>query len=79
MTDEFSVTAMPLKDMIDYGSVSANHPNAQVRTAAMALFAMVYKHAGEAVKNFMKDIKEATMKLINEEFAKITPLKKGEH
>ena len=45
----------------------------------MALFAMIYKHAGEAVKSFLKDIKEATMKLINEEFAKITPLKKGEH
>jgi cytoskeleton-associated protein 5 len=28
MTDEFSVTAMPLKDMIDYGSASANHSNA---------------------------------------------------
>jgi hypothetical protein len=40
---------------------------------------MIYRHAGEAVKNFLKDIKEATMKLINEEFEKITPLKKGEH
>jgi hypothetical protein len=28
MIDEFAVTAMPLKDMIDYASVSANHPNA---------------------------------------------------
>ena len=45
----------------------------------MALLAMIYKHAGEAVKNFLKDIKESTMKLIDEEFAKITPLKKGEH
>ena len=26
----------------------------------------------------MKDIKESTMKLIEEEFAKVTPLKKGE-
>ena len=44
----------------------------------MALFAMLYKHVGEPVKNFLKDIKESTMKLIEEEFAKVTPLKKGE-
>ena len=41
----------------------------------MALFAMLYKHAGEAVRNFLKDIKESTLKLIEEEFSKITPLK----
>ena len=44
----------------------------------MALFAMMYKHAGEAIKNFLKDIKESTMKLIDEEFAKVVVLKKGE-
>lgn len=45
----------------------------------MALFAMMYKHVGEPIKNFLKDIKESTMKLIEEEFSKVTPLKKGEH
>lgn len=45
----------------------------------MALFAMMYKHVGETIRNFLKDIKESTMKLIDEEFNKITPLKKGEH
>ena len=79
MTDEFSVVAMPLKDMIDYAVLQAQHSNAQVRTASMALLAMIYKHAGEAVKSFLKDIKDSTMKLIEEEFAKITPLKRGEH
>lgn len=38
----------------------------------------MYKHVGESIKNFLKDIKESTMKLIEAEFAKITPLKKGE-
>lgn len=45
----------------------------------MALFAMMYKHAGEAIKNFLKDIKESTLKLIEEEFGKVTPYKKGEY
>jgi hypothetical protein len=30
------------------------------------------------VKNYLTDIKESTMKLIEEEFSKITPYKKGE-
>lgn len=64
--------------MIDFATIGAGHSNPQVRTASMSLFAMIYKHVGEPVKNFMKDIKESTMKLIEEEFAKITPLKKGE-
>lgn len=44
----------------------------------MALFAMLYKHVGEPIKNFLKDIKESTLKLIEEEFSKVTPLKKSE-
>lgn len=44
----------------------------------MASFAIMYRHAGEAIKNFLKDIKESTLKLVEEEFAKVTPYKKGE-
>jgi len=44
----------------------------------MALFAMMYKHVGEMIKNFLKEIKESTMKLIEDEFSKVTPYKKGE-
>jgi len=50
-----------------------------VRTAAMALFAVVYRHVGEASRNFLKDIKESTMKLIEEELAKVKPYAKGEY
>jgi hypothetical protein len=45
----------------------------------MALFAIMYQHVGETIKNFLKDIKESTMKLVEEEFAKVTPYKKGEY
>ena len=78
LIDEFGINLLPVKEMIDFASTSAAHSNPQVRTASMALFAMIYKHVGEAVKNFMKDIKDSTMKLIEEEFSKVTPLKKGE-
>jgi hypothetical protein len=39
----------------------------------------MFQHAGETIKNFLKDIKDSTMKLIEEEFAKVTPYKKGEY
>lgn len=78
MTEDFGVMTMPLKEMIDYSIIAVNNSNPLVRTCAMALFAVMYKHAGEAIKNFLKDIKESTMKLIDVELAKVTPFKKGE-
>lgn len=30
------------------------------------------------MRNFLTDIKESTMKLVDEEFKKVTPYKKGE-
>jgi hypothetical protein len=69
---------MPIKECIDYATLGANHSNVAVRNAGMQLFAMLFKHLGETVRNFLSDIKESTMKVIEEEFKKITPLKKGE-
>jgi hypothetical protein len=33
---------------------------------------------GEQIKNYLGDVKESTLKIIEAEFAKVTPLKKGE-
>lgn len=33
---------------------------------------------GDQIKNYLSDVKESTMKIIEAEFAKVTPLKKGE-
>jgi len=79
LTEEFGALTMPLKEMIDFAKVAADNKNPQVRTASMNLFTVLYKHVGEPVKNFMKEIKESTMKVIEEEMAKATPYGKGEH
>lgn len=78
LLEEWGAGMMPVKECIDYATLAANNPNVAVRNASMQLFAMLYKHLGEAVRSFLSDIKESTMKLIDEEFKKITPLKKGE-
>lgn len=38
----------------------------------MKLFCEIYKHIGEAIKPFMSEIKESTMKLINSDLDKTT-------
>jgi hypothetical protein len=43
------------------------------------MFTKIYQHVGEAIRNFMGDIKESTLKLIDAELKSITPYKKGEH
>ena len=45
----------------------------------MKLFSEMYLQVGDVIRNFMGDIKEATLKIIDADLNKITPLKKGEH
>lgn len=44
----------------------------------MKLFCEIYKHVGDAIKNFLTDIKEATLKMIDADLAKTTKFEKGE-
>ena len=69
----------PVKEVIDFAKFATAHSDAKVRTAAMKLFAEIYKHVGEAIRTFMGDIKESTLKVIDAELDKTSPYKKGEH
>ena len=78
LIDEYGGGKVAVKECIDFATFCANHANKNVRDASMTLFGTVYKHLGEAVRSFLTDIKPSTMQLIDKEFEKITPLKKGE-
>ena len=69
---------MPLKETIDFAIIAAASTSGPVRTQALKLFAMLYKHMGEPINNYLEGIKESTKKLIDAEFKNVTPLKKGE-
>lgn len=45
----------------------------------MKLFKEMYKHVGEALRSFMTEIKESTLKLIDAELKQVTKYGKGEH
>ena len=38
----------------------------------------MYKHLGESIRTFLKDIKDSTLSLIDSKFSQITPLAKGQ-
>lgn len=67
MIDEFGIGQTPLKETIDFGTVAASHATPAVRQAAMKLFCAIFKHVGEIIRNFMGDIKESTLKMIDAE------------
>lgn len=49
-----------------------------MRTETINLLCIVYKHLGESIRTFLKDIKDSTLSLIESKFKEITPLPKGQ-
>jgi len=76
--DNFGASGVPLKEAIDYGKVAAAHATPAVRQAAMKMFCEFYKHIGDVIKNFMSEIKESTLKMIDADLNKTTQYAKGE-
>jgi TRAP-type uncharacterized transport system substrate-binding protein len=77
LIDDFGPASVHLKNVIDFASTSAGHANPAVRTAALQLFATLYKHMGESIRAFLNNIKDSTLKVLDDEFAKVTVLPKG--
>lgn len=78
MIEEFGTDGMPIQDMINVGINCCDNKNAKVRSETISMLSTMYKHLGEAIRTFLKDIKDSTLALINAEFDKITPLAKGQ-
>ena len=45
----------------------------------MNLICAIYKHLGPAIEKFIEDIKPSTKQIIDAEFEKVTPYKRGEY
>ena len=71
MCDEFGMNGFPLKEIIDFAKFATTNANPQVRTAANKLFCEIYRHVGEVIRNFMGDIKDSTLKMIDAELDKV--------
>lgn len=69
--DVFNISTFPVKEITDYCKCLEANSNPSCRSSATALLCGLYKYIGEPLKNFLRDIKEATMKVIEEEFKKV--------
>ena len=76
--NDFGTGGLPMKDIIGLGTKGCDNKNPKVRNEAISILSILYKHLGESVRTFLKDIKDSTLSVINKEFDKITPLAKGE-
>lgn len=76
--DDFGIGQFPVKEIVDFCTLLASNSNKDLRKAATALLCGMYKYIGEPLKRFLTEIKEATMKEINEEFSKVTIIAKEE-
>ena len=66
----------PLQEIINFCIEIENNPNNMLRKASTQLLCSLYKILDKDIYNYLKNIKESTMKIINEEFKKIS---KGEN
>ena len=66
----------PLQEIINFCIEIENNPNNMLRKASTQILCSLYKILDKDIYNYLKNIKESTMKIINEEFNKIC---KGEN
>jgi len=71
--DEFGISTIPLKDIVEFCKNLSSNTNPQVRISSTSLLCIIYKYIGKDLKTLLiKDIKESTYKIIEAELDKVT-------
>ena len=66
---EFGAHTLNVKDVIDYGKNCVNNTNPTIKKAGQGLLVTLYSFMGDTITALLTDIKEATMKVLQAEFA----------
>jgi len=70
--DEFGVNQIPIKDLVEFCKNLSANTNPQARSSSTSLLCVLYKYIGKDLKTLLvKDIKEATYKVIEAELDKV--------
>jgi hypothetical protein len=69
--DEFGIENLPIKDIVEFCKFMSGNTNPQIRNSSTSLLCVLYKYIGKDMKILLKDIKEATFKLIEVELDKV--------
>ena len=70
---EFGPHSVSLKDVVDYAAAGLAQANPAIKKASQALTLIIYSYIGDKLTPLLTDIKESTMKVLQEEFSKVTP------
>ena len=73
---EFGVHTVNLPDVVNYSKACLNQANPTIKKSAQALLVCIYSFTGEPLISMLNDVKEATMKVLNEEFSKTEVVQK---
>jgi cytoskeleton-associated protein 5 len=68
--DEFGLHSMDLKAVLDFAKLQVGNTSPIVKGPAQALLVAMYSFIGDALVPMLNDIKEATMKVLQEEFSR---------
>jgi cytoskeleton-associated protein 5 len=69
LVSEYGAHTMTLKDLIDYGKTGVNNANPTIKKAAQTLLVTLYSYLGDALVAQLSDVKEATLKVLAQEFS----------
>ena len=67
---------LPYKELTEFCKIMANNSNPQCRNASINLICILYRYYGDEVRKLIKDIKESTLKNIENEISKITVIER---
>ena len=70
---EFGPHSVNLKDVVDYAAAGLAQANPAIKKASQALTLIIYSFIGDKLTPLLTDIKESTMKVLQEEFSKVAP------
>ena len=71
MVDKYELAQLPLKELVECAKQALASANSLIRSTATGLLCSLYKCMGESLKPMLSDLKEATMKAVETELAKV--------
>ncbi len=67
---EFGPGGFPLQEAIGFAVAGCGNSNKKVRETNIAMVTSIYSFVGDPIRDFLKDVKDSTMKVIDAAFAK---------
>lgn len=67
---EYGAHTVNLKEVIDYAKAGINQTNPIIKKASHTLMVQIYSFIGDKIHPFINDIKEATLKVLQEDFSR---------